>query len=185
LLLDKGFQLKWVVRVVLVTSLIVTVMGYYLYNTVAGATDQMLAQKLGDPNLTDEAMNAFVQQAEQDKFSTVLMLALGLFMLVLLLSVVTIALTHKIAGPIYKLRKIFGTIDGDQLQVYARLRKGDELQDTFRDFSEMLRRLRESRRHDMEELEELSSLSRESGLDEVGKRLDQMVERYDDSVSMD
>ena len=37
-LLDKRFQMRWVLRVVLAVSVVVVVMGYFLYGTVADAT---------------------------------------------------------------------------------------------------------------------------------------------------
>ncbi len=50
-LLDSRFQLRWVLRVTLATTVIVAAMGYFLYGTVSDASDQILAQKLGDLTL--------------------------------------------------------------------------------------------------------------------------------------
>ena len=54
-----------------------------------------------------------------------------LFALVVVLSLLTIVATHKIAGPAYKMKKLFGEVEGRQLQLRAKLRKGDELDDIF------------------------------------------------------
>jgi nitrogen fixation/metabolism regulation signal transduction histidine kinase len=186
LLLDKRFQLRWVLRVVLATSVIVAAMGYFLYGTVSDATDQMLAQKLGDINLTAEAMDAFLHQNEQDKLITFWTLLAWLVLLVVLLSSVTIVLTHKIAGPVYKMRKIFASIHGDQLQTWAKLRRGDELQEIFVAFDDMLVRLREHRRTDIEELKKIKDLVEETNeSSEVSAGLDTIISRYMESVKME
>lgn len=185
-LLDKRFQLRWALAVVFATALIVAVMGYFLYRTVGDSTDQILVQKLADPILTKEAVNAFFIQAESDKRSTILILLSGLVSLVLLLGGLTIIYTHKIAGPVYKLRKILASIDGKNLQLFARLRHADELQEVFVDFDNMFRRIREQRRDDIKELEAIRALV-EKGADseQALKKLDGLLKMYRSSVAMD
>lgn len=53
-----------------------------------------------------------------------------------------IVVTHKIAGPIYKMKLLMGRIDGDNLHLGGRLRRGDELKDLFQELAAMLERLR-------------------------------------------
>jgi nitrogen fixation/metabolism regulation signal transduction histidine kinase len=185
-LLDKRFQLSWVLRVALATAIIVTVMGYFLYGTVAEATDQILAQKMGDLALTQSAFNAFVQQNERDKSVTLWTLVCGLAGIILFLSLLTIIVTHKIAGPVYKMKKLFQTVDGGHLQMWARLRKGDELQDVFKEFDDMIRRLREHRRADVQELKAIHGLI--AGIpqaSEAGTRLGELASRYSASIKME
>ncbi len=185
-LLDKRFQLRWVLRVVLAASFIVAVMGYFLYRTVGEATDQMLAQKLGDPTLTQEAVEAYISQAEKDKKEVAKGLIGGLVFLVMLLGVLTIVATHKIAGPVYKMRRLFSTIDGRNLQLWAKLRKADELQEAFIDFDNMLRRIREHRQEDTQKLEAIFALLAE-GKDngQALKQLEEIIARFRASVKMD
>lgn len=83
-------------------------------------------------------------QTEVAEKTTVLVGALGVFLLVL--AVVWVYLTHKIAGPVYKLGLLFSKVEGDRLRVAGRLRKGDELQDTFVAFEKMVDRLRAHRK---------------------------------------
>lgn len=188
LLLDRKFQLGWVVRVVVSTTLIVSVMGYFLYNTVADANDQMLAQQLEDMTITPEAAKAFIKETQKEKSYTLFLLIGGLFSLVAVLGVFTVFSTHKIAGPAYKLRRLFSSIDGDHLQLWAKLRKADELQETFVEFDEMLRRIREDRRRDLAILEEirteLSSVDADER-DRAVEKIEQFINRYKDSVKMD
>jgi hypothetical protein len=186
LLIDKQFQLRWVFRVTVAVSIIVAVMGYFIYRTVADATDQMVAQKLGNVGeLTEEAMAAFEGQASHDKMVTFWTLAAWLCGLVVLLGLTTIALTHKIAGPAYKMRRIFPLINGDNLRLWDKLRKGDELQEVFEDLADMLARLREHRRKDTTELESISELLSEGNRNDVAiEKLNAIIARYRESVKM-
>ena len=186
LLLDTRFQLRWVLRVVIATSIIMAVMGFFLYRTVGQATDQMLAQQLADPTLTTEGFEAFVKQSEYDKRVTLFTIVGSLVTLVLLLGGLTIVYTHKIAGPIYKMRKLFSTIDGKNLQMWAKLRNDDELQEAFIDFDNMLRRLRESRQDDISDLEKIRALvDKNEPSENLLESLDQLIARFDDSLKMD
>lgn len=186
LLLETGFQLRWVLRVVVATSLIVTVMGFFLYQTVGNATDQLLAQQLDDPMLTREGFDAFVKQAKYDKGITLFKIAGGLISLVVLLGGLTIVYTHKIAGPIHKLKMIFATIDGENLQFTAKLRKSDEFQDTYIDFESMLRRVREARQDEIHKLENIRTLlNNGEDPDKLVKLVDNMLQHFKRSVKAD
>lgn len=185
LLIDKKFQLKWVWRTVISAALIVAVLGYFLFRTVSSATDQLVIQKLGDPALTAEATEAFRAAAKQDKAQTALQLIGGLALIVLLIAVLTIYSTHKIAGPAYKIRMLCMGIDGDHLQVRSKLRKADELQETFVEFDEMLRRLRDHRREDLEVLENaLSALAKTGSPNPIATQFEELVKRHQDSIRM-
>ena len=185
-LLDKKFQLRWALAVVLATAAIVAGMGYFLFRTIGDSTDQILVQKLADPVLTKEAVDAFFRQAESDKRTTFVILAAGLLSLVLLLGGLTIIYTHKIAGPVYKLRKLLSSIDGTRLQVFAKLRQDDELQEVFADFANMFRRMRERRREDIKGLEAVRSIVEKGGdAHEAVDRLDSLLKTYRASVEMD
>jgi hypothetical protein len=184
-LLDRRFQFRWAFRVVIATSLISVIMGYFLYRTVGDATDQITLQKLGDPNLTRAAVDAFIEQAEQDKWVTLGTLIAGLFSFVLLIGGLSVIYTHKIAGPVYKIRRLLNSIDGYNLQLWAKLRRDDELQQVFVDIDSMLRRIRQNRRSDLEVLEEVrkSYAEKESDKSKL-ETLDKLIEMYKKSVEM-
>ena len=184
-LIDRRFQLRWVFRVMITISIIVIFMGYLLYRTVADATDQMLAQKLGDVELTKDSIEAFIQQSQDDKSMILWILILSLCTLVILLSLTTIVITHKVAGPIYKMRKVFSSISGDNLRLWDKLRRGDELQEAFDELADMLSRLREHRRRDTDELASIQKLvADKEGCEPAIQKIDRLIERYRDSVKM-
>ncbi len=83
-------------------------------------------------------------QDEVTQKTWVLFSALGVFLAILAL--VWVYLTHRIAGPVFKLRLLFGKVTADNLQVVGRLRKGDELQEAFISFRDMVERVRVNHR---------------------------------------
>jgi hypothetical protein len=185
-LIDPRFQLRWVAFVVLVITLIIGGMGYILYDTVADATDQMIVAQLAVDGLSPEAMEAFQQDGERVKLWALIWLGAGWLVLALFLAAVTIVLTHKISGPVFKMKRLLGDIDGDHLQLWEKLRKGDELQDAFEAFDAMVRRLRESRHQDIELLEQVrSQMSDPATAAAAAQALDELVERYRASVRME
>ena len=186
LLIDRKFQLRWVIRIIFIITLIVFAMGYFLYRTVADATDQMLAQKLGDMELTEASIRAFVRQAESDKVMTVYTLMAWLGTLAVFVSAATIVLTHKVAGPVYKMRKVFHSINGGNLNFQEKLRRGDELRDAFDDFDDMLRRLREERRSELKTLTEIrGAMDKKEDLSSAEAKIDTLIEKFTDSVRID
>ena len=65
-------------------------------------------------------------------------------MLVLSISAVGILITHKVAGPLYKISSLFGRVRDNRMSpAPAGLRKGDELQDFYTAFREMHEAVRE------------------------------------------
>jgi hypothetical protein len=184
-LLDPRFQLGWVARVAFVTALILGAMGYFLFRTLAESTDMMIAQTLAVEGLTPDAQQRIIEKGEHDELIAVAVLSSGLVGILVILSVMTIVATHKIAGPAAKMKKLLADIDGDHLQLWAKLRKGDELLETFREFEEMLRRLRESRHSDIVELDAIAASLREGKpAGDAASRLQQVVSRYESSVEM-
>ena len=184
-LIDRRFQLRWVFMVMVTVTLIVSFMGFFLYRTVAASTDQMVTQLLADDELTEASQQALLERGRADKMVTLSILVGSLFSLVVLLSLSTIVITHKVAGPIYKMRRVFSSINGDNLRLWDKLRRGDEFQEAFDDFSDMLSRLRENRRQDIEVLEGIRKLAGEQGnQEEILQKIDALVDRYNSSVKM-
>lgn len=99
--------------------------------------------------------------SELGRKSWVLGAALGVFLFVL--SIFWIYLTHRIAGPVFKLKLLFSKVKGDHIKVDGRLRKGDELQDAFQSFHSMIERLRDDRQGKAEKIDGLIKKFRKEG----------------------
>lgn len=89
-------------------------------------------------NLQEETLRTF---AERLKWS----LAAGLLCLVLALACVGIVVTHKLAGPLFKMQRHLQQIQKGNWQLPSGLRKGDDLQGFFETFRETVRSLRRER----------------------------------------
>jgi nitrogen fixation/metabolism regulation signal transduction histidine kinase len=77
----------------------------------------------------------------------------GLALMVAFIGVLGIYFTHKVAGPIYKMKGLLKRVGEGSLRIDSRLRRGDELQDFFDAFIEMvsgLRQIEERRLGDVE-----------------------------------
>ena len=185
-LIDSAFQLSWVFRVATVTTIVVGIMGYFLYIKLAESTDLIVGQALAAEGLSSDAQQAIIEQAPHDKMIALIVLGAGLLGIVLILSLMTIVATHKIAGPAYKIRKLFLKVDGDHLQLWAKLRKGDQLHDMFTAFDAMLRRLRESRRQDMELFKSMLDATGEAKLPPwQQEKVEAILKKFSASILMD
>jgi nitrogen fixation/metabolism regulation signal transduction histidine kinase len=85
----------------------------------------------------------------------------GLALMVALIGLLGIYFTHKVAGPIYKMKRLLKQVGQGNLRVESRLRKGDELQDFFDAFTQMVAGLRAMEKDQLDELDKaLSALER-------------------------
>lgn len=184
-LIDRRFQLGWVFRVAIMVTLIVAVMGYFLYQTLAESIELTNVQVLSTSAMTQQAQSAIIQKGAKDKLYTGLVLGGSLTGLVFILSLFTIVVTHKVAGPAYKIKRLLSTVDGSRLQLFEKLRRGDELHDVFKEFGDMLRRLRESRHLEIEQIESTITQLQKSDVPEAHyQSLVAIVDRYKKSIEM-
>lgn len=113
--------------------------------------------------MDEQARNMEKESGEFRKRARQLPLLLALFGItfLLFLFLISIYTTHKIAGPMYKIRKLMSEVDGDSLHIAGALRKGDEMWELFDAFNTMIERLR---KHQSDESKRLARL-----LDELDK----------------
>ena len=102
--------------------------------------------------------------------------------------VVSIFLTHRVAGPLFKLNKFFAAIrdGGDNGKLY--FRKGDYFQDVADGYNEAVAKLREDYKNDFVYLSEVNSYinnlsmvvpdDKKAVIQEISKRLEQMQEKF-------
>lgn len=99
-----------------------------------------------------EAQAATVQSTRD---ALALLLVVGILVLVAGIGVAGIVFTHKIAGPIFKMKRLLREVGEGKLILKERLRKGDELQHFFETFEQTVNRLRERQ---MEEIARIDSI---------------------------
>ncbi len=108
-----------------------------------------------DKELQAKQEGLFEQQAqtiEQQK-KMLWSLVAGLVGLVVLIGLLGIYFTHKVAGPIYKMKLLLGQVGAGKLNFQGKLRKGDELQDFFEAFANMAEQLKARQAKEVSELE--------------------------------
>src|SRR6188768_1038226 len=133
-LLDVGLQLRYTATIVIVAVVLTIFLGYRIYQATRDISKVILWTGLVDPATAQELQSQFSQSDR-----TVLWGIVG-FGLILVFSIggVGILLTHKVAGPLYKISSFFGRIRDNRLgPAPAKLRKGDELQDFYLSFRDM------------------------------------------------
>jgi nitrogen fixation/metabolism regulation signal transduction histidine kinase len=80
-------------------------------------------------------------------------LVIVLIALVICIGLAGIVVTHRVAGPIYKMTRQIKDVTGGDFTVPASLRKGDELVGFFEAFREMVQSLRDRRKKEIGDLE--------------------------------
>jgi nitrogen fixation/metabolism regulation signal transduction histidine kinase len=78
----------------------------------------------------------------QDRKNLRLLLGGAGVALLLLLSLMGIVITHRIVGPVHKMKRLLRRVSTGRLVVDERLRRGDELEDLFETFLQMTYSLR-------------------------------------------
>lgn len=142
-LLDKRLQLHYVLAVGALSAAVTSILGYLMYDQKSYAT-RMVGKALegfADESLRDGLMGNLARDDQNLIFT---MGAFGVGLLVVI-SLILIVLTHKVAGPLYKMGRHFDQLrDGDYAEIWG-LRPGDELQDVFAHFKSMHDALRARR----------------------------------------
>jgi methyl-accepting chemotaxis protein len=102
-----------------------------------------------------------------------------LSVLVLAVGAVGIVFTHKVAGPIFKMKRLLRQVGEGKLVVRERLRKGDELQHFFEVFEAMVNALRKHQEGEIAKVDRILEKLGEAPLSSRG-----MKEFDEDGVEM-
>jgi methyl-accepting chemotaxis protein len=152
-LLDTRFQLKYTGMVVVVTMIVAIVLGYFAYDFSQGQTESMTLSIAMTPDMNPEAAADLEAYAAAEDQKVLMGIVGGILTLMLVLGVTGIIVTHKVVGPAYKLRLLLNEVADGHLKLVGRLRKGDELQELFESFANMVEKLREAQASEVKELE--------------------------------
>lgn len=94
-------------------------------------------------------------QIEAQHQRVLLGLVVGLSVFVLLLGVAGIMFTHKVSGPIFKMKRLLREVGKGKLVVREKLRKGDELQHFFETFELMVADLRRRQEQEIARVDDI------------------------------
>jgi hypothetical protein len=138
-LLDAGLQLRYTATIVVVAIFLTAGLGFKMYQATRDVSKVILWTSLVDPSSADELQAQF---ANSDRVVLWGIVGFGV-VLIFSISAVGILITHKVAGPLYKIATFFGRVRDNRLgPAPANLRKGDELQEFYLAFKEMHQALR-------------------------------------------
>jgi methyl-accepting chemotaxis protein len=153
-LLDARFQLKYTSMVVGVTVVIASALGFLAYRYSRGQTEMMtITQIEGRVDLDPKYVTFNEAEARKADRNVQLGINGGISILALAHGITGIMVTHKLVGPAYKIKRLLRDVRDGHLKIEGRLRKGDELQDVFDAFEEMINALRAEQQSEIEMLD--------------------------------
>ncbi len=135
-ILDKGLQLRYVAAVTVVSVLLFGALGYMAYQQESAASRNIIST-LEDTDYDAELKAQIVEQLTSTDQGLVLTMVIAGLGMVFALSFYLIVLTHKVAGPLFKVSKYFDEMAEGRLSQVWPLRKGDQLRDFYEKFKDM------------------------------------------------
>lgn len=153
-LLDRRFQLKYTGMVLLVTVSVASGLGYVAYRFSRGQTEALAAHIAAQPDLDDDTASDLERFAKQEDRKIRNAIIAGVLLLTFALGVTGIIVTHRVVGPAYRMRRLIDHVGEGKLQVTTGIRKGDELQELYQSFAQMVESLRDQRAEEIEQLED-------------------------------
>ncbi len=176
-LLDKRLQLRYVIVVTLLSTIICGVLGTLIYRQEQQASSSLEAglQELtaGDASLREYQVELARDIESRDRALVWKMVGAGMG-LVLILSIYLLVMTHKVAGPLYKASLYFDRMSSGRFTEVTALRRGDMLQDFFSSFQATSTSIRNRMIRDLEVMERATRAARNANVtgelaEEVGR----------------
>jgi methyl-accepting chemotaxis protein len=154
-LLDKQLQLRYVLVVTILSGAIVAALGFLIYQQNRAASEsieedlKVLMQKSSQDGFQEE----IASNLESDDRALVYKMALVGIGLGLVLSLYLLAMTHRVAGPLFKIGMYFERMAEGKLGKVTPLREGDMLRDFYAAFKSMHEAVRARALADADQME--------------------------------
>jgi len=152
-LLNSSLQLRYTAFIVLISGTLTGALGYFVMSKAREAT-RVVEVRAMDPSDTI-AQDIAAQFAKNDQALLIGLIIFGI-VLVLVLTGYGIVMTHKVAGPLFKITTYLDQVRDGNLSPIRALRKGDQLADFFDHFKAAHDALRAREQGDVELLERIS-----------------------------
>ncbi len=163
-LLDTRFQLKYTSMVVAVTIAVASVLGYFAYDFSRDLTESMNLRQVMEAGADAESIASIERMAEAQDRKVAFSILAGIAILGLTLGLTGIVVTHKVVGPAYKMRLLLAEVAKGKLKLNGHLRKGDELQELFEAFANMVDSLRAAQAREVAQLDDAIARARAAGV---------------------
>ena len=162
-MLDKKLQLRYVLLVTILSGVISGALGYLIYQQSRTASESVEAdlQTLtqSDPSWGELQQQEVMRLESGDRALVYGMVGVGIG-LVVILSAYLVIMTHKVAGPLFKVSMYFDRMAEGRLGNVTALRRGDMLQDFYGNFKEMHEAVRTRAQSDVITMESAASALR-------------------------
>ncbi len=150
-LLDRQFQLRFTIVIVLIAGVLTAGLGYFWYDEMRTTSRVVEVKALATMSDADVA-KVKADLHSKDMIRLGILGAFGVAIAVVL-AVFSIIFTHRVAGPLFKISRHHEDITRDNLKEMWDLRKGDQLQEFWAIFKEMHTALRKRQKADIEVLD--------------------------------
>jgi len=178
-LLDKSLQLRYVVFVTVVSAALCGALGYLVWQQEDSAT-QNIVSTLETSDFSAELKAEIIGELTHDDSTLVFtMVGAGIGM-VFVLSMYLIVMTHKVAGPLYKVSRYFDEMAEGKLSEVYPLRKGDQLTDFYDKFKDMHDTLRARHKADIAALRRFLDACESAGVGDLGGKLSDATKYRDE-----
>ncbi len=147
-LLDKRLQLRYTLLVTVLSGIISGSLGYLIYEQRHAASESIERQLADDKSFKEVQQVVAAEYAVENRMLLYKMVGVGVG-LVVILSLYLVLMTHKVAGPLYKVSMYFDRMKEGRLSNVTALRRGDMLQDFFGNFREMHEAVRKRMQSDV------------------------------------
>jgi hypothetical protein len=159
-LLDVGLQVRYTMTIVIVAVFLTAGLGYKMYQATRDISKVIELSGMADPTVASELRGQF---AASDRWVLWGIVGFGV-VLVISITAVGILITHKVAGPLFKIAAFFSRVKANHLGAIPQsLRKGDELQEFYGSFRDMHQALRAKVDEDVRVLAEAVSALESGG----------------------
>jgi hypothetical protein len=163
-LLDKKLQLRYILVVTILSGLIAGVLGFMIYDQRRESTQSIEdnLQELVKGGDDRDVQNITGDYESEDRLLVYEMVGVGCG-LVVILSLFLVIMTHKVAGPLFKVSMYFDRMSDGKLGVVTPLRQGDMLQDFYANFKDMHDAVRVRANADINAMDKAGQALRASG----------------------
>jgi hypothetical protein len=180
-LIDRKMQLKITVVMLLLSSLLTAVLGFFWYAEIRTASSVIRINAIA--TIGSEAAAELGQELASSDMQRLVVLVGFAVLLGLLIAAYGIVMTHRIAGPIYKITRHMSDVEEGRIYKLWGLRKGDQLQDFFGAFQRMHDALRGRVKDDMILLNELrAGIDGDKDMKETLPKIKAMLQQKGDSL---
>ncbi|MGB8331899.1 MAG: HAMP domain-containing protein [Polyangiales bacterium] len=153
-LIDRRFQLKYTGMVLLVTISVASGLGFMAYRFSQGQTDVLTASIAAQPDFNPDRASDLERFAQEEDRKVRNAIVAGVLLLTFALGLTGIIVTHRVVGPAFRMKRLFQHVGEGRLEVTTGIRKGDELQELYHSFAQMVESLRDQRAEEIAQLEQ-------------------------------